>query len=129
MFAVILTIALVLSIQFSTRIAVEGDLRVIQVAVEQEIQLLQREQAQLKAQLDYVDSGAYVEEWARSEARMIRPGEQLYIPKPEARIVAAIEGQRLEATLIGDVETTLPEPANWHIWWQLFFDWDLPVRD
>jgi cell division protein FtsB len=38
------------------------------------------EQATLEAELDYVQSDAYVEEWSLTEARMTRSGETLVIP-------------------------------------------------
>jgi cell division protein FtsB len=38
------------------------------------------EQAALQAQLDYVQSDAYVDEWSRVNARMTKPGETLVVP-------------------------------------------------
>lgn len=126
MFAVILAIALMLAVQFSARIADERNLTAIRDTVEDEIELLRREQAQLVEDLDYVQSDAYVEEWARGEGRMVRDNMVLVIPHPSSSSIEASQPQPIEPDA-ANIETTLPEPENWQIWWSLFFDTPPPV--
>lgn len=121
MFAVILAIALMLAVQFSSRISEERRLNEIRNTVEDEIALLQREQVELVDQLDFVASDAYVEEWARREGRMVRDSMVLVIPIPASSIQTETQIQpSIEQTAI--IETTLPEPEPWTLWWSLFFD-------
>ena len=121
LFAVILTIALMLAIQFSSRIQDERELTTIRDTVDQEIELLRREQADLIDQLAFVESDAYVESWAHSEGRMVRNGEVLVIPVP-SNITLQQETQTIVPEAVTAVDTTLPEPATWEVWWALFFD-------
>jgi cell division protein FtsB len=121
MFAVILAIALMLAVQFSSRITEERRLNEIRDTVEDEIDLLRREQSELVEQLDFVASDAYVEEWARSEGRMVRDSMVLVIPIPANSVQEQTEIlQIIEQTAV--IETTLPEPEPWALWWALFFD-------
>lgn len=128
MFAVILAIALMLAVQFSARINDERNLNAIRDTVENEIELLRREQGELIEELDYVQSDAYVEEWARGEGRMVRDNMILVIPHPSARTIEANQPQEIEPNL-ANIETTLPEPESWQVWWQLFFDTPPPTLD
>jgi len=121
MFAVILAIALMLAVQFSSRISEERRLNEIHDTVQDEINLLSSEQADLLDQLAFVGSDAYVEEWARSEGRMVQDNMVLVIPIPaETTQEAPRIQQPIEST--ANVETTLPEPEPWLLWWRLFFD-------
>ena len=120
LFAVILTVALMLAIQFSTRIQDERELTAIRDTVEDEIALLQREQADLLDQLAFVGSDAYVESWAHSEGRMVREGEVLLIPIPSTSTLQ--QTAPVVQPDIAEVDTTLPELPKWHVWWALFFD-------
>lgn len=124
MFAVILAIVLMLAIQFSTRINAERQLFVIRDTVEDEIELLRREQVDLNNELTYLGSDAYVESWARSEGRMVRDGEVLVIPVPFGETLLSQQDTPIADANV--VETTLPQPENWHLWWSLFFDMQPP---
>lgn len=118
MFAVILAVGLMLAVNFSSRIVADRSLRDVQETVLREIDLLKREQEELLERLDYVKSDSYVESWAHSEGKMVREGEVLVFPVPSSfatpmPVVIASEA---------DVQTTLPRPDNWEVWWALFFD-------
>ena len=126
MFAVILAIALMLAVQFSARIVDERNLTAIRDTVEDEIELLRNEQGELIEELDYVQSDAYVEEWARSEGRMVRDNMVLIIPIPSGSSLEANQPQPIEPNT-DNIETTLPEPETWQLWWELFFDTPPPV--
>jgi cell division protein FtsB len=118
MFAAILAIGLLLAINFSTRIAAGQPLQDTYDRVQSEIQRLKQEQAALIAERDYVQSDAFVEQWARSEGKMIRPGEVLVIPVPAGPGVASTPVPVNQVP----VQTTPPEPDPWVLWWSLFFD-------
>ena len=121
MFAVILTIGLMLAIQFSSRITAERDLINIRDTVQQEIDLLEREQISLQQQFEFVASDAYVEEWARRDARMVRNGDLIFVPVPSANTIQQLQ-QVAQVQTFTSVDTTLPESENWELWWALFFD-------
>lgn len=123
MFAVILAIALMLAVQFSSRINDERSLNQIRDTVEEEIALLRSEQTELIEELNFVGSDAYVEQWARAEGRMVRDSMVLIIPIPSNTTIqqALVEETQALPTDI-QLETTLPEPEPWQLWWTLFFD-------
>lgn len=119
MFAAILAIGMVLGINFSSRIASSQPLRTYYAGMETEIAQLQQEQQRLIEERDFAQSEAYVEQWARGEGKMVRPGEVLVIPRsiaPEAQPTPT------PAPLLAEVETTAPEPEPWELWWSLLFD-------
>lgn len=127
MFAVILAIALMLAVQFSSRINDERNLTQIRDTVEEEIALLRREQTELIGQLSFVQSDAYVEQWARAEGRMVRDNMVLVIPVPSNTTIQQnlVEETQVLQTII-QLETTLPDPEPWQLWWTLFFDMPPP---
>lgn len=118
MFAAILAIGLMLAINFSTRIANSRLQRETYANIEAEVEALQQEQATLVAELDYVQSDTFVERWARSEGKMVRPGEILVIPVPLNTTPLATP----TPSVVVEVDTSPPEPDNWTLWWALFFD-------
>jgi len=121
MFAAILAIGLLLAINFSSRIAASQPLQEAYARVQAEIEALRREQAELIRQRDYVRSDAYVEKWARSEGKMVRPGEVLVIPLPvsaPAETPPTPSPDQMQVV----VETAPPRPEPWKLWWALFFD-------
>lgn len=129
MFAAVLAIGLMLAINFSNRISEERRLSAIRDTVLREIDLLQREQGMLIAQLSYAESDAFVEAWAHGEGKMLRDGEILVVPIPSNQ--ASPLTQNPNNTIASDpeaipasnvIETTLPEPEPWQLWWSLFFD-------
>ncbi len=119
MFAAILSIGLILAINFSARIAAGQPLQAAYDRVRNEIDLLQVQQAQLTSQRDYVLSDAYVEEWARSDGKMVRPGEVLVVPVPAAADVAVTAEPPVSEA---QVHTTDAQPLPWTLWWQIFLD-------
>lgn len=117
-FAAILAIGLILAINFSTRISSSRLQREVYQTVQAEVNALQQERATLIAERDHVQSEAFVEQWARGEGKMIRPGEVLVIPLAESS--NRLPTPTPQATV--DVETSPPEPEPWTLWWSLFFD-------
>ena len=122
MFAAILAIALILAINFSSRIAATQPLQQTYDEVSAEIERLRVEQGNLISERDYVRSDAYVEAWARDEGKLVRPGEVLVIPVPSA---VDVDTTPADAPLI-EVETSPPQSEPWVVWWALFFDTAAP---
>jgi cell division protein FtsB len=104
-----ITCALWLGLDFSRRVA---SAQRIEGQAQQLNQDLQRElarQATLEAQLAYSQSDAYVEDWARSEQKMVRPGERLVVPViPTPAAPPPVAAAPPPAA-----------PAPWLVWWSL----------
>ncbi len=122
MFATMLAISLILAINFTSRIAANQPLQQALDRVQAEIAQLRIEQSDLIDQRDYVQSDAYVEAWARSDGRMVRPGEILIVPMPVGGNVNTAEPTEENLTPFTPIETTPPRPDPWQLWWALFFD-------
>lgn len=118
MFAVILAVGLILTINLSTRIAEGRPLLDAYEEVRREIAELEEEQARLTAERDYALNDHYVEEWARGRGKMVRAGEKLIIPVPSASTVIATPAP-IE---VGVFDPGYDQPDNWELWWSLFFD-------
>ncbi len=120
--AVILTLGLFLTLNFSSRIQLDRELQGIHAEVLAEIADLQIEQQSLVEELKYVKSDAYVEYWARDDGKMIREGEILIIPQG----IGAEDAAPSAVVQLVEFVTTEAEPENWELWWALFFDGDPP---
>jgi cell division protein FtsB len=66
----------------------------------------------LLTNIAYATQSVAVEEWARDEAHMAKPGDVLIIP------VAPVSGTAEPVNF--PVQTPEPVP-NWQVWWSLFF--------
>lgn len=118
LFAVILSVGLMLTLNFSSRIQADRELQRIHTQVLQEIEFLEQRQVELTAELNYVKSDAYVEVWARDEGKMIRDNEVLVLAQ---RFQSSVETQAPAVSPV-EFQTKPPEPENWELWWALFFD-------
>ena len=118
MFAAILAIGLILGLNFTSLIASGQPLQELYQQVNGEIDKLQQEQAALIQERDFAQSDAFVAEWARSEGKMVMPGEVLVVPVPSGAEAEATPAP--EPTV--EIETRPPEPEPWQIWWAMFFD-------
>jgi hypothetical protein len=82
-----------------------------EVAREQATQAMQTELA-MRTAVAYATSDQAVEDWARSEARYQKPGDQPVVPL----------GQPGSEPVISSTPTPIPTPKpNWLIWQELFF--------
>jgi cell division protein FtsB len=125
MFAVILAIGLILTINFSSRIAAGRPLLEAYEEVKREITALEAEQARLIAERDYALNDYYVEQWARGRGKMVRAGEKLIIPVPSQTTILATP----VPIEIGAFDSGYTQPENWELWWSLFFDSPPPSLD
>lgn len=123
-FAAILSIGLLLVINFSGRIARGQQMEAERRRLEATIVVLETQQVDLLKERDYAASDASVEHWAHTEHKMVREGEILVIPIP-AGIVEATPTPVAGPSLL---ETPAPAPKapGWHLWWSLFFDGEPP---
>ena len=113
-FAILLLLALGalilgdLSQRMADAVRLENDL----VLLRTEVASLQEENRHLASEMDRAQSDLFVEEWARREAKMVRPGEMLVVPVPA-------DGDAL-ATAPSPTPAE-PAPEKWEIWVALLF--------
>jgi hypothetical protein len=69
-------------------------------------------QLALQTQVAYAGSDAAVEEWARTDGHYIQDGDLPVVP------LAQPDSPPIEASTPTPI---LTQPANWEIWWGLFF--------
>lgn len=122
MFAAILAIGLILGLNFTRLFSAGQPLQQTYNQLTTDIAQLEKDQADLIHERDYVQSDDYVESWARDEGKMLLPGEHLVIPVGSQSAAEATP----EAVQQAPVQTTPPEPPKWQLWWTLFFDTEPP---
>ena len=66
----------------------------------------------LETQVAYATSDGAVEEWARSEAHMAQPGDQ---------VIVALTPANQSTIPVAQETPSLPVIENWEVWWALFF--------
>jgi cell division protein FtsB len=118
MFAAILAIGLILGLNFTRLFSAGQPLQQTYNQLTNDITQLEKDQADLIHERDYVQSDDYVESWARDEGKMLLPGEHLVIPVGSQSAAESTP----EAVPQTAVQTTPPEPPKWQLWWSLFFD-------
>ena len=100
------------AIAFNARLATIRQMRQDESRLSQEVAAEQARQADLKLLQNYVASDAYVEHWARVEAKMAKPGEVAVIP------VAPTSAQLNTApSAPASAPSTIMDE-----WWAVFFD-------
>ncbi len=101
---------------FFQQLALAEELKKETEQLEQAVATQRAHQSYLMATLTYVHTDEYVEEWAREEAKMVKPGEVLVIPvagNGEAEPTSTPPAQPEGASL------PLPEDQPfWLVWWQ-----------
>ena len=119
---VILTISIFLIIDLGRRATAQYHVSQAERRLTQEIGAALAEQVRLEERRDYVASDAYVEEWAREQAHMIRPGDQPVILVTQEAPRSAPRASTPQAS------QTAEEIPTWYYWWALFFTEDVPAR-
>lgn len=119
-FASILAIGLLLTINFSARIRRGQQIEEVRARIEATIHVLSTEQQRLIQERDFAASDAAVVQWAHRDGKMVREGEVLVLPVPGAVVATPIP----QVTPI-PLATPTPIPA-WRLWWNLFFDGEPP---
>jgi hypothetical protein len=107
----VLLAGLFLTVDFNRRLALNRRIDADEHTLRQEVAAAEARQVELLTEIDYVQSDAYVERWARYEAKMVKPGEVLVVP--------------LALPPPPDVNSPPPPPPPtpqpWEAWWELFF--------
>jgi len=82
---------------------------------------METREAELRVTLEYVKSDDYVEEYARSEAGQLLPGEKRVVPLivPDESASIPRGERRLETVSQGPI-------SPWMVWWRLLTDAPLP---
>ncbi len=115
-FASILAIGLLLTINFSGRIRRGQQIDQVQQNIAATINILSTQRADLIDARDFAASDAAVIRWAHREGKMVRDGEVLVIPIP-AGPVATPTPQATPLPLATPTEIPVVD-----LWWGLFFD-------
>jgi cell division protein FtsB len=97
---------------FTQQIAVARQMRAEELWLEQVVAAKQAQRDALEAQLEYVKSDECVEQWAREDAKMAKPGEVVVIVVNDSPDYSALE----------PTPTPTPEPEPRPFWREL---WDL----
>jgi cell division protein FtsB len=102
-----------LVIDFGQRI-VDGQNKIAQQdRLDSHIQALESQRQQLEADKNYYSSPSYIETWAHSDGKMVRPGEKIVIPLFKG------QPQPKPSPVPAEAPQLLPK---WLTWWTLFFD-------
>ena len=119
---VVLTIVLFLVIDFGRRTTAGYYVSQTEKRLDAEIEALLQEQEMLKQRRDYVQTDEYVEQWAREQAHMVRPGDHRLIVVTPPASSASPEGPQPAAPPPPDSVAAAQRTPNWHHWWRLFWD-------
>ncbi|MCC7207961.1 MAG: hypothetical protein IT323_11690 [Anaerolineae bacterium] len=123
-FGAILAISLLLAINFSGRIAAGRRIEAERGELMNGIATLEAQATALHTELNFVNSDAFIEQWARRDGRMIRNDEMLVVPVP-----AQTTPQPAPTLVVAPPPADQSAAQNWQLWWQLFFDSPPPVRN
>ncbi len=102
-FALILSIGLLLVINFSGRIARGQQMEAERQRLQATITVLERQKLDLLRTREYAANDASIEYWAHTEGKMVRDGEMLVIPVP---------GNIEAPTLRRPLRSTCPRPLR-----------------
>src|SRR5258706_6482412 len=116
-FGSILAISLLLAINFSGRIAAGRQIDTKRDTLDHSISTLQAQATALQSELNFVNSDAFIAQWARKEGRMVKPNEVLIVPVPGPMTPEPSPTPFIPTSLEPHQDT-----KNWKLWWQLFFD-------
>ena len=85
--------------------------------VNSEVSKLESEKKKIEAEIAYKQTPEYIEEKARNELNLIKPGEKVYV------VVGDDVKSSSESVLSGSSERKANEKkdANWYSWYKLFF--------
>jgi len=118
-FGSILAISLLLAINFSGRIAAGRRIEAERDNLMRDISTLQARATDMNGQLKYVNSDAFIEEWARKEGKMVKGDEVLVIPVPGRNTPQPAPTPFVPVAAANDQPS---QTQNWKLWWQLFLD-------
>lgn len=83
--------------------------------VKKEVSDLEAEKTRLEKEIEYKNTEAYIEEKARNDLNLIKPGEKVYV-------VTGTVGSQEEKILSAQDEKESSKDSNYYMWYRLFFD-------
>ncbi len=113
---IVATIALSLVVDFGRKVGPYRRLQLEEARLDQAIAYEEARRDYLQWLKGYVQSAGFVDDWARTEWKMVKPGETGVVPMlPEASIAPQARPQE---------ESLSSGGSRWREWWGLFFDDD-----
>ena len=87
--------------------------------VQKEVAEMEKQVRDLNADIEYKKTDAYIEEKARNDLNMIRPGEQVYVVVDSGK--NAPSSGVLGTQDKSEKKENSSKDANWYAWYKLFF--------
>ncbi len=113
--------ALVIALDLNRRARDGALVGVGEQSLQQQVDLEATRAVELQATLDYVQSDAYVEAYARGEGGMLQPGEKRVVP-------LVVETTPLATAVPQPTPDSATAARSWQAWWQLLTDAPLPTQ-
>jgi cell division protein FtsB len=119
---IVLTISLFLVVDFARRTAATYKIKAEAARLEQEVAQVRAHRQELEAQLNYVQSDAYVEEIARTQLKWAKEGETVVVVMATPQPVSAPSVDSASSS----ADSFVPQ-SPWQAWWLIFFDVPPPL--
>ncbi len=126
LFFMLMGLCILFAISYASRLVENASVQMEIVAIDNSIAQTKKNQAELKAQLDFVQSDAYVEEVARDELGLAKPGDSVVIVLSDTEetnrgenVGGIFKNSELLATT-PQVTISVTDLPNWQQWLQLF---------
>ena len=94
--------------------------------VNEEVAVLDKEKKEIEEEIEFKKTDEYIEEKARNDLNLIKPGEKVYVVKSTED---GVSGNVLSETDVAPAElretaedTKENKDENWYSWYRLFFD-------
>jgi cell division protein FtsB len=87
--------------------------------VQKEVAGMERQVKSLNTDIEYKKTDAYIEEKARDDLNMIKPGEQVYVVVDSGKNASSSSVLGTKSSNVKKVNTS--KDANWYAWYKLFF--------
>jgi len=91
--------------------------------LENEVFSLKSEKIQLEESIKYKETSEFIEEKARNELNMIKPGEKVYVissPDSLIRVNKSVLSEKNDRSYLNGSRKDDNDP-NWYMWYKLFF--------
>jgi len=89
--------------------------------INSELSLLNEEKEKIEKEIEYKQTDEYVEEKARNELNLIKPGEKVYVVVEEgSESVVLSETDEIKQDEKEEIDKK--KQKNWYLWYRLFFD-------
>lgn len=89
--------------------------------INSELSSLNEEKEKIEKEIEYKQTDGYVEEKARNELNLIKPGEKVYVVVEEGS-ESVVLSETDERKQDEKEEIDKKKQKNWYLWYRLFFD-------